>query len=122
MRSLRRTLSTRPLAFSRCATCVTCCLFETSYLACRAFSAFHACYVCLMLHLFFASKGAFLCCTCFVWSFNDKMSRTVLMAGRMAYTLTEDGGGELPETGAWTLVKTKDAKRQRVCIFVLGVV
>ena len=40
----------------------------------------------------------------------------------MAYTLTEDRGVDLPDTGAWTLVRTKDAKRQRVCIPVLGVV
>ena len=44
------------------------------------------------------------------------------MAGLMAYTLTEDRGVDLPDTGAWTLVRTKDAKRQRVCIPVLGVV
>ena len=40
----------------------------------------------------------------------------------MAYTLTEDKGVDLPDTGAWTLVRTKDAKRQRACIPVLGVV
>ena len=44
------------------------------------------------------------------------------MAGLMAYTLTEDRGVDLPDTGAWTLVRTKDAKRQRVCIPVLDVV
>ena len=46
----------------------------------------------------------------------------VRMAGLMAYTLTEDRGVDLPDTGAWTLVRTKDAKRQRVCIPFLGVV
>ena len=40
----------------------------------------------------------------------------------MAYTLTEDKGVDLPDTGAWTLMRTKDAKRQRVCNSVLGVV
>ena len=44
------------------------------------------------------------------------------MAGLIAYTLTEDRGVDLPDTGAWTLVRTKDAKRQRVCIPVLAVV
>ena len=51
----------------------------------------------------------------------DKLSRTVRMVGLMAYTLTEDRGVDLPDTRAWTLVRTKDAKRQRVCIPVLGV-
>ena len=75
-----------------------------------------------MLRLFVASGGAFLCCTRFAWSVQEKLSRTVRMAGLMAYTLTEDRGVDLPDTGAWTLVRTKDAKRQRVCILVLGVV
>ena len=44
------------------------------------------------------------------------------MAGLMAYTLTEDRCVDLPDTGAWTLVRRKDANRQRVCILVLGVV
>ena len=52
----------------------------------------------------------------------EKLSRTVRMAGLMAYTLPEDRGVDFPDTGAWTLVRTKDAKRQRVCIPVLGVV
>ena len=46
----------------------------------------------------------------------------VRMAGLMAYTLTEDRGVNLPDTGAWTLVRTKDSKRQRLCSPVLGVV
>ena len=75
-----------------------------------------------MLRLFVASGGAFLCCTRFAWSVQEKLSRTVRMAGLMVYTLTEDRGVDLPDTGAWTLVRTKDAKRQRVCIPVLGVV
>ena len=89
---------------------------------CSAFSAFCACYVFPMLRLFVASRGAFLCCTRFAWSVQEKLSRTVRMAGLMAYTLTEDRGVDLPDTGAWPLVRTKDAKRQRVCIPVLGVV
>ena len=40
----------------------------------------------------------------------------------MVYTLTEDKGVELPQTGAWTLVRIKDAKRQRVCISGPGIV
>ena len=40
----------------------------------------------------------------------------------MAYTLTEDTRVDLPDTGASALVRTKDAKRQRLCIPVLGVV
>ena len=83
---------------------------------------FCACYVFPMLRLFVASGGAFLCCTRFAWSVQEKLSRTVRMAGLMAYTLTEDRGVDLPDTGAWTLVRTKDSKRQRVCIPVLGVV
>ena len=69
-----------------------------------------------------ASGGAFPCCTRFAWSEKEKPSRTVRVAGLMAYTLTEDRGVDLPDTIAWTLVRTKDAKRQRVCIPVLGVV
>ena len=75
-----------------------------------------------MLRLFVTSRGAFRCCTGFAWSVQEKLSRTVRMAGLMAYTLTEDRGVDLPDTGAWTLVETKDAERQRVCIPVLGVV
>ena len=75
-----------------------------------------------MLRLSVASGGAFRCCTRFAWSVQEKLSHTVRMAGLMAYTLTEDRGVDLPDTGAWTLVRTKDAKRQRVCIPVLGVV
>ena len=74
------------------------------------------------LRLFVASGGAFRCCTRFAWSVQEKLPRTVRMAGLMAYTLTEDRGVDLPDTGAWRLVRTKDAKRQRVCIPVLGVV
>ena len=74
------------------------------------------------LRLFIAFGGALLCCTRFVWSVQEKLSRTVRMAGLMAYTLTEDRGVDLPDTGAWTLVRTKDAKRQGSCIPVLGVV
>ena len=44
------------------------------------------------------------------------------MAGLMAYTLTEDRGVDLPARTAWTLVRTNDVKRQRVCIPVLVVV
>ena len=73
------------------------------------------------LRLFVASRGAFRCCTRFAWSVQEKLSRTVRMAGLMAYTLTEDRDVDLPDTGARTLVRTKDAKRQRVCIPVLGV-
>ena len=86
------------------------------------FSAFCGCYVFPMLRLFVASGGAFLCCTRFAWSVQEKLLRTVRMAGLMAFTLTEVRGVDLPDTGAWTLVRTKDAKRQRVCIPVLGVV
>ena len=75
-----------------------------------------------MLRLFVASGGAFPCCTRFAWSVQEKLSRTVRMVGLRAYILTEDRGVHLPDTGAWTLVRTKDAKRQRVCIPVLGVV
>ena len=75
-----------------------------------------------MLCLFVASGGAFLCCTRFAWSVQEKLSRTVRMAGLMAYTLTEDTGVDLRDREAWTLVRTKDAKRQRVRITVLGVV
>ena len=46
----------------------------------------------------------------------------VRMAGLMANTLTEHRGVDLPDTSSWTLVRTKDAKRQRVCIPSLGVV
>ena len=74
------------------------------------------------LRLFVAFGGAFRCCTRFAWSVQEKLLRTVRMAGLMAYTLTEDRGVDLPDTGAWTIVRTKDAKRQRVCIPVLGVV
>ena len=74
-----------------------------------------------MLRLFVDCGGAFPCCTCFAWSVEEKLSRTVRMAGLMAYTLTEDRGVDLPDTGAWTLVRTKDAKRPRACIPVLGV-
>ena len=75
-----------------------------------------------MLRLFVASGGAIMCCTRFAWSVQEKLSRTVYMVGLMAYTLTEDKGVHLPDTGALTLVRPKDAKRQRVCIPVLGVV
>ena len=88
---------------------------------CSASSAFCACYVFPMLRLFVASGGAFRCCTRFAWSVQEKLSCTVRMVGLMAYTLTEDRGVDLPYTGAWTLVRTKDAKRQRVCIPLLGV-
>ena len=44
------------------------------------------------------------------------------MAGLTANTLTEDTGVDLPDTAAWTPVRTTDASRQRVCIFVFGVV
>ena len=74
------------------------------------------------LRLFVASGGALRCCTRFAWSVQEKLSRTVRMAGLMAYTLARHRGVNLPDTGAWTLVRTKDAKRQRVCIPVLGVV
>ena len=80
------------------------------------------CYVFPTLRLFVASGGAFRCCTRFAWSVQEKLSRTVRMAGLMAYILTKDRGVDLPDTGAWTLVRTKDSKRQRVCIPVLGVV
>ena len=105
-----------------CTACVTCSLSNTSGPACSAFSAFCACYLFTILRLFVASGGAFLCCTRFAWFVQEKLSRAVRMAGLMAYTLTEDRGVDLPDTGAWTLVRTKDAKRQRVCIPVLGVV
>ena len=75
-----------------------------------------------MLRLFVASGGAFLCCTRFAWCVQEKLSRAVRMAGLMAYIPPEDRGVDLPDTGAWTLVRTKGAKRQRVCIPVLGVV
>ena len=48
--------------------------------------------------------------------------RTVRMAALMAYTLMEVRGVDLPDIRAWTLVRGKDAKRHRVCIFVLRVV
>ena len=122
MRLVRRTLSTCPLTLCRCTACVACSLCNASSAACSAFSAFCACYVFPTLRLFVASGGAFRCCTRFAWSVQEKLSRTVRMAGLMAYTLTEDRGVGLPDTGAWTLVRPKDAKRQRVCIPVLGVV
>ena len=121
MCSVRRTLSTCPLTLCRCTACVACSLSYASCPACRAFSAFCACYVFPMLCLFVAYGGAFSCCTRFAWSVQEKVSRTVRMAGLMAYTLT-DRGVDVPDTGAWTLVRTKDAKRQRVCIPVLDVV
>ena len=43
------------------------------------------------------------------------------MASLMAYTLTEVTGVDLLDTSAWEPVRMKDAKRQQVCIFVLGV-
>ena len=118
---VRRTLSTCPLTLCRCTACVACSLSNASGPACSAFSAFCACYVFPMLRLFVASRGAFPCYTGLASSVQEKLSRTVHMAGLMAYTLTEDRGVDLPDTGAWTLVRTKDAKRQRVCIPVLGV-
>ena len=105
-----------------CTACVACSLSNASCPTCSAFSAFCACYVVPMLPLFVASGGAFPCCTRFAWFVQDKLSLTVRMAGLMAYTLTEERGVDLPDTGAWTLVRTKDAKMQRVCIPVLGVV
>ena len=122
MRLVRRTLSTCPLTLCRCTACVACSLCNASSAACSAFSAFCACYVFPTLRLFIAFGGAFRCCTRFACSVQEKLSRTVRMAGLMAYTLTEDTGVNLPDTGAWTLVRTKDAKRQRVCIPLLGVV
>ena len=122
MRLVRRTLSTCPLTLCRCSACVACSLSNTSCPTCRAFSAFCACYVFPTLRLFVASGGAFPCCTRFAWSEQERLSRTVRMAGLMAYTLTEDRAVDLPDTAAWTLVRTKDAKRQLVCIPVLGVV
>ena len=111
VRLVRTTLSTCPLTPCRCTACVACSLSNASGPACSAFSAFCACYVFPMLRLFVASRGAFRCCTRFVWLVQEKLSRTVRMAGLIAYTLTEDRGVDLPDTGAWTLVRTKDAKR-----------
>ena len=122
MRSVRTTLSTCPRTLCRCTACVGCSLSNAPCPARSAFSAFCACYVFPMVRLFVAPGGAFLCCTCFAWSVQEKVSRTVRMTGLMAYTLTEDRGVDLPDTGAWTLVRTKDAKRQRVRIPLLGVV
>ena len=111
MRLVRRTLWTSPLTLCRCTACVACPFSDASGPACSAFAAFCACYVFLMLRLFVASGGAFLCCTRFAWPVQEKLSRTVRMAGLIAYTLTEDRGVDLPDIGAWTLVRTKDAKR-----------
>ena len=122
MRLVRRTLSTCPLTLCRCTACVACFLCNASSAACSASSAFCACYVFPTFRLFVASGGAFRCCTRFAWSVQEKLSRTVRMAGLMAYALTKDRGVDLPDTGAWTLVRTKDAKRQRVCIPVRDVV
>ena len=110
------------LTLCRCTACVACSLSNASCPVCRSFSAFCACYVFPMWRLFVASGGAFPCCTRFAWSVQEKLSHTVRMAGLMAYTLTEDRGVDVPDTGAWALVRTKDAKRQRVCSLVLGVV
>ena len=107
---MRRTLSTCPLTLCRCTASVACCISNASCPACRACSAFCACYVVPMLRLFVASRGAFPCCTRFAWSVQEKLSRRVRMAGLMAYTLTEDRGVDMPDTGAWTLVRTNDAK------------
>ena len=122
VRSVRRTLSTCPATLCKCTRCVTRCLCDAPGLAFCAFSTFGACYALLMLRLFVASGGAFPYCTRFAWSAHEKLSRTVRRAGLMAYTLTEDKGVDLRDTGAWTLVRTTDATRQRVCISVLGVV
>ena len=108
--------------FCRCTTCVRCCRSDASCLACRAFSAFRASHAFQMLHLSVAFGVAFPRCTRFAWSVRPQLSRTVYMAGLMAYTRTEDTGVYVPDTGAWTHVRTKDAKRQRLCISVLGVV
>ena len=36
-----------------------------------------------------------------------KYTRTVTMAGKIAYTLNEDREMELPLTGAWTIIKSR---------------
>ena len=42
----------------------------------------------------------------------------VRMAGLMAYTLTEDRGVDLPDTGAWTLVRKQRMQRGSGCAFL----
>ena len=55
----------------------------------------------------------------------EKFVRFVRMAGLMAYKLEEERNLELPASGAWSLVRTRElaAKRPRACVcFVVSVV
>ena len=45
----------------------------------------------------------------------ERNNRTITMAGRMAYTPTEDPEEELPVTGAWTMIKKRELASLRVC-------
>ena len=52
----------------------------------------------------------------------EKFVRIVRMAGLMAYELEEEGNLELPASGAWSLVRTRELAAKKPRVFVCFVV
>ena len=52
----------------------------------------------------------------------EKFNRFVRMAGLMAYELEEEPNFELPASGAWSLVRTRELAAKKLWVFVCFVV